>query len=394
MTDAGLKRSLLLSIPFGMLGLLLVVLWTGVASTPMHLGAIKTFHAGSLGEWSANFSHEFFWYIGNLFVPHNIVYMANFVPLKGSLAVWNLLLAAFVAGCVFLVFYFKKSLESFALVFFLTGFICAFPASLIRLQGGDGWEMEPYWVYYSSMGFYLLVTLLIFRLKKYVHRTGFIALWSVILTLCLIGTINADITARAEIIYAQDWLRKFPNNPMARNIVTIFYLEHPKIKIPADLVPDVLNQIDTAIKVDSPGTYELIQRLSFYNLSLEQRNDLLIKSVAYDCMFGPTNRCDQLLPLVIDHLGNNVDSYMRLSYVFYRAGLNRQAVLLLQKCISLYPKEKEPYLFMGVILANENSYKEAIDIWEKGRNLDPTDPQFMANIDEARKLKSSNKIPV
>ena len=160
---------------------------------------------------SANFSHLFFWYLSNLIAPRDIVFMCCMTPLKNLFWLWNLLLFGFLTGYGLLIFrYFKKSLESFALVLFLTAFIYAFIASQVRFKNEGIWEFEPNWIYFSSIGFYLFVVLNLLKLREYIKKWLFICVFFTIFVSYFICTLGINRISRTEISYSQNWLRKFP----------------------------------------------------------------------------------------------------------------------------------------------------------------------------------------
>ena len=130
LTDFQLKRIIKVIMPFIFLDFLFIGLWLLVVNPHIHLEGMNILHPGFFWSTCANFSHIFFWYLSNLFVPHNIVYMCSMRPLASFIWLWNLLFFGFLTGCGLFIFcYLKKSLESFALVLFLTGFVYAFISS-------------------------------------------------------------------------------------------------------------------------------------------------------------------------------------------------------------------------------------------------------------------------
>ncbi len=388
LTDTPVPRIIRLMVPYVLLSLLLAVLWMLMANPVLHLENVKTFHPRFFWILTANFSHVFFWYLSNLMVPRNIVFMCNLPPLNDSIWIWNVLFYGFLAGCAATIYAFKISLESFALVLFLTGFIFAFPASQTRPAMGV--VFEPYWLYFSSMGFYLLFVLLLLRLRKYLSKFLFLGLLSAIFLFYFTSTLNLNIMSRTERSYAENWLRKFPGNSIATNIVTSYYFNHQDIPIPSDLVPDLLNQVYDYIKDNVPETSELIKRIAMGKISAAQREELSYQLAAYQCKAGPHARCGELINGII---GPNKVPYvfMKLGYSFYKSGADKAAINLLEHCIDLYPRYKEPYLLIGVILGNDDHYAESIDFWKRGLVIDPSDSRFTSSIIQATILMRQKK---
>jgi len=384
LTDLKQGRIVKLTTPFVILNFLLIGIWLLMINPRVHVEGINGLHPHSFWDSSANFSHIFFWYLSNLFVPRSIVFMGNMPLLKGSIWLWNFLFFGFLACCGLLIFCrLKRSLAGFALVFFLIGLVFAAPASQTRPDMGV--VFEPNWFYFSSVGFYLFIVLSLLKLKKYINRVLFISLLTVLFMFYFISTLKLDIMSRTEISYCKNWLRKFPGNGLAIAFVTSFYNNHRSVKIPADLVPDLIIEVDRYVKDGVPETLDLIQRISSCDISTDQRRELSYKLAAYHCRNGYNDECKQAVGSVLGPK-RSPSTYVRLSSVLNNLGAEKAAVILLKECIGLYPRYKEPYLLMGVILANKGHYKEGIGFWQRGMLLDPADPRFMANINEAKHL--------
>jgi len=389
LTDIAPKKAVKLTAPFVLLSVLFIAIWLLMINPHVHLENLKIQHSGVFWNSTANFARVFFWYLGNLFVPHNIVFMANMPHLKGFIWLWNLLFFGFLAGYGVLIFcYFKKSLESFALAIFLIGFIFAFPASQTRPNMGV--VFEPNWLYFSSIGFYLLMVLLFLRLRKYVNRQLLAALLLAILAYYFMGTFKINVTSRTEIGYTENWLRKFPGNSIAMNIVASYYYHNRDLKMPSDLIPDMLNLVDVYIKEDVPQAVDLIEMIASCKISSAQRNELFYKLASYQCRKGDNDRCWESIRRTIGPQ-RDAYTYLRLSYTLYQTRTDKTAIALLKQCIALYPTYKDPYLLIGVILANEGHYEKAIDFWKQGLIIDPADKRFISNINNAKELNKGNK---
>jgi len=394
LVDFGWKKTVKLIIPFIALDFFLIILRSTIIKPQIPVENAIIMHPAVFWDLAANFSHLFFWYLGNLFVPRSIVFMCNMPPLVGFLWFWNFLLFGFLASCGLLIFrFFKKSLESFAIILFLTGLFYAFLAMHLRhgSQAERGWVFEPNWLYFSSIGFYLFVVLIILKTRDHINRALFIGLIASVYGAYFLSTINTDIISRTEKSYCENWLRKFPGNFIAMNLVANFYRHNTHTGIPSDLVPDMLNMLDLYIGYDYPQkSFELIKSLSSSKISPSQKIQLSYGIAAYYCKNGHYQQCQVAIGRII---GPHPGPYtlMPLCQYLNRVKDTATAVILLKQCMALYPQFKEPYLLMGVILANDGHYEEGIKWWKKGLMKDPSDLRFVSNIEEAENLINKEK---
>lgn len=327
MTDASPAKIIRTVIPYILLDLLLVTLWlVNAGHTANLIQSIQTFQL-TLWGWSTNFFGLIAWYLKNLIVPQNIVFEYSLTPAGNPSILWNIISCGTLTGYLLLVFcYFKKSIESFALILFLTGFIYAAPASLAHPD--IGMVFEPHWLYFPSIGFILFMVLMLMKLKGRIHRLLYVALVTAILMSLLVDTGFLHVKGRNEVKYCENWLRASPHNSYAMFLLARHYSSDKNLSVPCDLVPDMINAVDILIKnnlyISAP---RLIEKLSGYTLSPLQRKELLLKS-------------------------------------------------------------KETYLLAGVNLADQGLYEKSIAVWEKGLAIDPTDGRFLADIKKAKELES------
>ena len=144
LTKRGLRETFKICVPFFLVEVLFFVLWFVLAGPKAFL--LQNIQKYQMGFWdfSANYFHLIIWYISNLFVPRDIVFMYNMPPLKDFIWLWNLFFLGILSVFSFLLFYFKKSIESFALIIFFSGFIIVIPAFAARPDAG--FVFEPYWL--------------------------------------------------------------------------------------------------------------------------------------------------------------------------------------------------------------------------------------------------------
>ena len=272
-----LKDTFKLCIPFLILELVFFVLWLNLAAPKAFLSKnIQGFHMGFVGL-SANYWHVAMWYIGNLFVPKDIVFMYSTAPIKDFMWFWNVLFLFFVSTVIFLIVYFKRSVESFSLILFFSGFAFAVPAFATRPQ--MGFVFEPYWMYFSSIGFYLFVVLMFFKAKDRINRWIWIIIWPIVLMVFFIQTQILNIRASTQLSYCENWLRQSPGNLIPAGILSQEYVLY-NVDVPIEFFTPMLRMVDIDI---NNGRYEsaskLISKLSDLSLSDSQRQDLFSRII-------------------------------------------------------------------------------------------------------------------
>ena len=268
-------------------------------------------------------------------------------------------------------------MESFSLVLFFSGFFIALPAFATRPD--MGFVFEPYWLYFSSIGFFLFMVLVLFKMKDRVHRWLGVVLWLTIFMFFFIQTQKLNITAGTQVSYCENWLRKSPGNTIPAGILAHEYIVNNR-NIPLEFFTPLLGMVDIYLK---NGHYEtavkLISRFFSPELTHDQRQELLYRTaVAYYQREHPAKSWD----LIHRILHSSLD-YIELSYLFDQTGADEMALDVLRHCRAVYPQYKEAYLLEGVILANQKHYEESIHLWEQGSRIDLTDERFRLNIKKA-----------
>ncbi|MEI7998677.1 MAG: tetratricopeptide repeat protein [Candidatus Omnitrophota bacterium] len=362
-----------------------IFLWMSLANQNIHIYDQFNKFELTFSGWCANFSYLVFWYVSNLLVPRDIILMYSMSPLKDYIWFWDLFFCFFwIGGGVLIFFYFKKSIESFALSLFLMGFIYALPASIARPY--MGFVIEPYWFYFSSIGFYLFVVLMLFKLRNKVGKGVYIFTLIVLSLSLFFCSQGVNHTASNKVSYYANWLKKSPGNLIPMRVLSIFYIYDEQWPITEAFTSDMLSAVDFYIANNYQDyAKRLIRKVSLSNLSLSQQKQLTFQVAAYHCKYGLKDQCRDVLRRILDSSKEPV-IYMQLSHLFYKVGDNEMSIDLLRKCINLYPKYKEAYFVAGFMLSHQGRYQESIDLWQQGRDIDPSDLRFVSNINKTRKM--------
>ena len=377
LTKRNFKDTFKLCVPFFLLEFLFFIFWLNLAAPKAFLSRnIQVFHM-SFWDFSANYFRLIVWYISNLFVPRDIVFMYDIAPIKDFIWLWNLLGGAFLSGLIVLIFYFKRSMESFSLVLFFSGFLIALPAFAARPE--MGFIFEPYWSYFSSIGFFLFIVLILFKMKDRVNKWWWVVLWPIVFVSFFIQTQQLNITAGTQLSYCENWLRKSPGNTIPAGILAHEYIIN-NVDIPLEFFGPMLRIGDLYLRNNHyESAFKLFTKLSSLALSYDRRQGLLLRMAV---VYYKSGHPDNGRKFISKILHSNFD-YIQLSYIFDQAGVDEMALDILRRCRTIYPQYKEAYLLEGVILANQKHYEESIDLWEQGSKIDLTDERFRSNIKKA-----------
>ncbi len=203
-------------LPFATVLLLFILLRSQIDQRP--IGAWLALPIGWTSYVAALFPLAY-WYISRLIVPVEII-LVNWtvIAADGSLFILNLMFWLTVFVCVYLFTRWKKSVLSFALGFFLTGFIFYVPASLVYAHlGGKVVIIEPHWFAFASIGFFTLTAYGLLSLKPKIPSKAWRAgLALIFLTLILLAR-QHNAFWKNERAYLNFWLKANPKDITARS---------------------------------------------------------------------------------------------------------------------------------------------------------------------------------
>ncbi len=222
-TKNSFGRTFKICIPYILIEFVYFILWCIFAGHRVYL--IENIHRYNLNPWyfCANYFYLMLWYLSNLFVPKNIVLLYNTYPISAHIWFWNTCFLLFLSGLLVFIFYFKKSIECFAIVLFFLGFIIGIPGFATHPE--MGFIFEPYWLYFSSIGFYLFIAIILLKIRDNINRWIFVVLIPVMFMFYFINTEKMNIISRTQLSYCENWLRLSPGNTMAEYILSSEYVE-------------------------------------------------------------------------------------------------------------------------------------------------------------------------
>lgn len=380
-----IKEIFKILLPFILLAGGQLILWLSFAGPGAKL--LERTHALDLSFWgfTANVFLLIKWYVLNLFSPDNIIFMFNITPVKDLIWAWNLLFLSLITGSFLLIFFpLRRKIEGFALSLFLIDFLLIIPGSLCRPH--MGMVVEPYWFYFSSMGFFLLLASFILRMCLFFNKYLSIIIVGSIFIFLSLFTKQQILLGKNEISYCLNWARSSPNNTLALGTLESYFVREEKTPFPSFLLPQMPYMVDWLLQEnENARAIQLIEKMLHSEITDQEKQVLLYKLAVAYYKNNEHERSEKIINSIIN--SNTPLNFFQLGYTFYEKGQSGKAKELLKQCQAAFPSYKETYLLLGVILANEQKYSESIGWWEKGRTLDPADTRFIKNIRSAERYQ-------
>jgi len=255
--NQNLRDSLKLAAPFFLIAAAVFIIWMNFYG-PSNEAAkgLRTLNVNGI-EFLASVFYAILWYTKNIIYPGPIFLIHNFTPVKGGAALLLFILLCAGSGLViFLIRRWGRTMKSFALLWFCAGFIFVLPASLAHPS--MGFVLEPYWLFFPTMGGVLLLSLFFVELRRQIDRRLYIILLVAIIALFFVRTQEKNYIANNEALYAYHWLKASPGNLIAGLILSSYY-EREDVDIDPELIPEMTRMVEIFYRT---GTYDRAEKLN------------------------------------------------------------------------------------------------------------------------------------
>ena len=254
------------------------------------------------------------WYAAKLVSPEGIVLIWHTPVVQNSLAAWglNLSLGMSLAGVVWLwIKYPRPNPALFAISWILTGFLPVVPACLSRLEFGI--IIEPHWLIFSSIGYFLLLAIVFSRLKDRVSKRIWYCAIAVLLLFYVSSSRHYNYLWGDQTRYCRYWLTVSPDHYWPNFWLGYAYLEDKNYK-------EARRYFKKIVETDK-GDYETLG-----NLGLSE----------------------------------------------YRLGNFAAALDYFKRSLALNPNSADTHYYMGSIYLKSQMLKEAEDAFTRAIKLDPS----------------------
>ncbi len=197
---------------------------TGVLDQALHLKV-------PFLNFLATYTNLIGWYIAKLLSPEDIVLIWHTPVVQNSLAVWGLNLCLGMGLALVIWLWTKHSRPSptlFAISWILTGFLPVAFASLSRLDFGI--IIEPHWLIFSSIGYFLLLAIIFSKLKDLVNKKIWYSTIAILLLFYVSYSRQYNYLWGNQIRYCRYWLTVTPDHYWPNFWLGYAYLEDKNYK--------------------------------------------------------------------------------------------------------------------------------------------------------------------
>lgn len=280
---------------------------TGVLDQALHL-KVPFF------DFLATYTKLIGWYIAKLLLPDGIVLIWHTPVVQNSLAVWgfNLCLGMILALAVWLwIKYPRPNPTLFAISWILTGFLPVALACLSRLD--FGLIIEPHWLIFSSIGYFLLLAIILSKLKNLIGKKIWYSGIAILLLFYVSYSRHYNYLWGDQIRYCRYWLSVTPDHYWPNFWLGYAYLEDKNYK-------EAQKSFKKILEIGR-GDYETLGNLGLTEYHMEN------------------------LPAALDYF---------------------------KKSLALNPNSADTHYYMGDIYLKRQMLKEAEDAFSRAIKLDPS----------------------
>jgi len=332
---------------------------------PMHL---------TFGAYLLALFQVYLWYMSRLFFPQGIV-MQWATPIPHG----NALIPILSAGLLVLFFLFlivkfsKDKILQLGIAWFLIGL---FPIGLAAFRGPENHVIiEPHWLIFSSIGFYLLVAYYLEIIIKQITVLGLLLLLLVVFNWSTISRAN-DLLWADQKTYASYWFKQVPDLKLP-----LFYLADAYQREGGLTQAEKYYHMALGIDPNNNLNEPIYNQLG--NLELAQ---------------GHKEQAQANFEQALKINPGSADAYDNLGALSYAEGDLEGARRYFKHSLTLNPMLSEPRLGLALIDLKNFQYQKAIELCLQNLNINPNETQslrlliniYITNKDKEKLIRYSN----
>lgn len=299
-------------------------------------------------EFMASYSQCVFWYVKALFFLDDIVLMWASPAIKNDLVLWIFgLLGGFVASAYLILFRLRDE-KVFGLSWFVVGLIPVVLACLSRPS--QGVIIEPHWLFFSSIGFCILVATIILKVYRQTHRIFGIFIGILLFITYGLSTLSYNELWASETKYCHYMLDLSPQMRLTTFWLADAYVQEGDLRKAQHYYSKSLrgHKSDWEVYVNlgfiegSLGNTEKARRLYQRAMMLDPkaaqpRNNLASIYIEQ----GKYSKAEKLLLDTIEKNPYFTDAKKNLAVMYIRQGLKREAKQVLELILKINPQDKD-----------------------------------------------------
>lgn len=368
-------KTLRLTIPFWGIAIFHFILW-GIMTHSENSWSNKIEYLNTtFPGYTATLGFLLKWYVSNLLIPKNFILIKNSAPIVTHINLWNAGLLAAIVLILFLLWQWRKTPKSFALGWFVIGFAFIIPASVVHAYS-MGMVIEPHWFYFPTMGYFMLLSIILNDLQKHIKSYLYGALILTLICFWGITSYSHHVIAKTEVGYLEYWLKESPNNLLPSLMLGNLYGYYKNLPIPNELVEQMNTQSEFFIRtVQYNQAIKLLEKLTATQPTNVHHT---LWKLTLAALYSKTNSLhkadDQLDNLQLSKLP--IKSYLHFAKELERLELREQTIKILDIGLHYYPNNTDLLLFKIATLANQNRFKEAIALLKTNQSQTAKDARF------------------
>ncbi len=295
-----------------------------------------------LSLWASNIK-LFFWYISKFFYPDGIVIKWTTAPVTTYFWVWFFMFTLII---VLWFYYLHKSdrVKLWGLSILLLGFLPVLVGSSFELH--HGFILEPHWLFFPSLGMFVILAHYMLQLKKVINRTWYTFSIFIIVIVLISWSRYLNGLWGNEVQYCRYWLKH-----SAPHKGITFYLASALMK--EGRLQEAKEAYHRALE-GAPLDWQIHVNLGL--IAQQEKN----------------------IPLALQELGRALELYPRSSVIANNLGvvhreLNNpdQARHYFRQAIRYNPYSLESRLNLAFIYIQEKNWPEALKLYQENLLIDP-----------------------
>ena len=388
-------------LPFLALAIMDMLLWTRLCGQESNFMQRTLLLDLSFFRYTATVTQLICWYISRLVYPEGLVFIYNLPVAEQHLWLWAGINGLILLSSLFFLHRCHKDIKSLAFLWFFIGCFFVFPASMAHAY--MGLVIEAHWLYFSSIGAFLLLTLgLLWILDKLRPRVQYAVLGLLVLY-CLFWTQSLHLAARSEKSYCEYWLDIRPKNLIPLITLSKIYAEENRldeavlyaqqaVQLSRNAVPKAYENLAAflTLKKDYAQAKKVIQEAAQQGFNsaylVNTRGVIAVHQ-------GDVTAAEQNFMAAIKKDPHYLLPRLNLAKLYRSAGQNDKALQQYKDALRINPdKEREMYIKTHIVVLYLKQH-QLTQYHAAGRELLADNPQLTTYLKVSRALELNNCWP-
>ncbi len=320
-------------------------------SLKIHLWDKLTQFDMNVFEYWATWTRLITWYGKKLLLPDGIVLMWATPVIRDHVGFWIMGFFSLIIPFIYAITVcWKKDLRSLAMVWVI---LSSIPVTLgCLIEPGSGFIIETHWLLFGSLGFFILVSSLLVKLKARVNRRLWLGLVVVLMAALAVLSHWHNEMWRNEISYCRYWLENIPELKIAQFYLGRAYMNNGQYALARNYFAKAM--------VGNSSDYDI-----YNNLGLLELNQ------------GEFKKAKEQFETALRLFPKSSVVHTNLGTVYLRIGKNTEAQEEFLKALSANPYQMEARLNLAGLYKRQGKIDEALKLYEESCRIDPQDARAL-----------------